>query len=269
MEEASLHALAHKLKESRKYRGICEDTLYRVSAWALERHPNPKQATKAAKRKLHQIYGAFCGQIKTETIERLLSDLPSWRDGALLRDACKRILQCHASTQERLPVMEALFSELFRRTGRPKRIMDLACGLNPFAWPWMGLGLDTVYHAVDIDCRLISHINGFFAHMGITGSAVCEDILTSIPSVESDVVLLLKALPGLEQQDKGSSIKLLEGLQTRHIAVSFPVKSLGSREKGMQQHYGHFMEQLVDGLDASVEMTRFSNEALYIIDRRR
>ncbi len=268
MEENNLFEIVNKLKESRKYKNICDDTLYRMAEWALKRHKNPKQAIKAAKRKLHQVYGAFFEQINMAAIEMLVDDLPPCREDKLLRDACKQILQCHSSTRERLPVTENLFYDLFQRIGRPNIIIDLACGLNPFAWPWMDLKSDTIYHAIDIDCRLIFYINKFFSHLGIAESAICHDILTSTPKVESDVVFLFKALPGIEQQKRGSSIRLLKALRTHYIVVSFPVKSLGSREKGMQQYYGNFMDRLLNELDSPVEIMSFSNEIFYIIDMK-
>jgi 16S rRNA (guanine(1405)-N(7))-methyltransferase len=266
MEENNLFEIVSKLKESRKYKNICDETLYRMAEWALERHKNPKQAIKTAKRKLHQVYGAYFGQINMAAIEKLIDDLPPCNEDELLRDACKQILQCHSSTRERFPETGNLYYNLFQKVGQPSKIIDLACGLNPFTWPWMDLKSDTIYHAIDIDYRLVFYINKFFSHMGIAGSALCHDILTSTPKTESDVVFLLKALPGIEQQKKGSSIKLLKALRTHYIVVSFPIKSLGSREKGMQQYYGNFMDQLINELDSPVEIMNLSNEVFYIID---
>ncbi len=268
MEPYALLEIVSRLKESGKYRNICSDTLYRMAGWALKRNKSPKQAIKAAKRKLHQVYGAYFKQMNMATIEALVDGLPPRSEDGRLRDTCRQLLRCHSSTRERLPVMEKVFCDLFQKTGRPKAIVDLACGLNPFAWPWMNLEPDTRYHAMDIDCRMIGHINTFFSHLGMPQSAVCHDILTSVPSVKSDVVFLFKALPVIEQQERGRSLKLLKDLQTHTIVVSFPTKSLGSREKGMQQHYGDFMNRLIEELDTSVRIMDVPNEVFYIIDKK-
>jgi len=258
-----------RLRESRKYRDLCGDTLYRMAGWALERNKDPKQAVKLAKRKLHQVYGAYVEQMDGSTIEALVDALPRDSEGGALRNVCREILQCHSSTRERLPEMDRLFSDLFQRTGRPSTIADIACGLNPFAWPWMHLRSDARYHAMDIDRRLVANVNRFFSRVGIAECATCHDILVSTPAVESDVVFLFKTLPVVEQQEKGRSLRLLEELRTDHVVASFPVESLGGRKKGMRRTYGDFMDALLDRLDVSAEMMALSNEVFYVIDMRR
>ena len=255
-----------KLRESAKYRNVCFDTLYRVAGWSLERHENPKQAIKAAKRKLHQVYGAYLDQMNMATLASLVGDLPPASEDELLRDTCRRLLRCHSSTRERLAVTGKVYGDLWEATGRPRTILDLACGVNPFAWPWMNLEPSTRYCAIDMDHRLISHINTFFSHLGMAEDAACQDILTSTPRLKADAVLLFKALPVLEQQEKGSSIKLLEALRARYAVVSFPSKSLGNREKGMRQAYDSFMGQLLNRLGVTAKTLNYTNETFYVVD---
>jgi len=266
MTENALTRIVQELRESKKYRNVCSDTLYRVAGWALERHRHPRQAAKAAKRKLHQVYGAYLDQMNLTALAPLVADLPSVREDQSLTDTCRKMLRCHSSTRERLPILEQVYTDLFRITGRPGTILDLACGLNPFAWPWMNLERSTRYCAIDMDHRLVSHINAFFSHLGLEADAACHDILTSIPPSRPDVVFLLKTLPVLEQQEKGSSVRLLEMLHARYAIVSFPGKSLGNRERGMRQTYDGVMKQLLNTIKASAEMLAYPNETFYVVD---
>jgi 16S rRNA (guanine(1405)-N(7))-methyltransferase len=261
----ALQRIIEQLRDAPKYRNLCEETLARTAAYALARHKNAKDALKAAKRKLHQVYGAYFDQVDLPRIERLVNALPASPPEADLRATCRQILQCHASTRERLAILDAAFSALFAETGPPKTIADLACGLQPFAVPWMNLAPDTRYCAFDIDRRLTAAINTFFARAGRPGTAECRDVLVTAPEIPVDVAFLLKTLPGLERQKKGSAAELLERLRARHVVVSFPAKSLGGREKGMGEHYGAFMDALASRWRIPVRRIAFPGEVFYLL----
>jgi len=252
------------LKRSRKYADLCNDTLVRIADWAATRHKTPKSAIKAAKRKLHQIHGAFCDQLDRARIEELVESLPDGTADAVLHATCREILACHASTAERLPIIDGLYAQLFAATGAPSAIVDLACGLHPFALPWMPLPPDACYHAYDIDRRLIGVANAFLERTGRPATAECRDILVSPPDVKADVAFLLKTVPCLEQQQKGATVRLLRQLRVRHAVVSFPAKTLGGREKGMRTHYDAVMSAIAEELGASTRRFDYLNETFYV-----
>lgn len=161
-----LQGLVAQLRQTRKYVHTCDDALRRVAGWALARHAKPKEAVKAAKRKLLQVCAAYLAPECLAKVEAAVLSLPTEPNGDDMRDMCRRILGTHASTAERLGILENVYSTLFAITGRPRVVLHLACGLHPFALLWMGLGLDVEYHAVDLDHRLIACINAFFARLG-------------------------------------------------------------------------------------------------------
>lgn len=258
--------LVQKLRATRKYRNTCEDTLARVARWALARHESPRDALKAAKRKLHQVYGAYLQQTDLDRIEALAASIPTPGSPEAAAAACRQILCHHASTRERFPILSEAFSSILERTGAPKTVLDLACGLNPFAIPWMNLPEGARYYAFDIDRRLIAAVNDLFDRIGQTGAARCHDIFVSLPEMEADVTFLLKTLPCLEQQEKGISLPLLRRLRTRHAVVSFPAKSLGGREKGMVGHYDKFMGRLLGELGAPATRMAFPSEVFYVVN---
>lgn len=248
------------LRQSRKYRDVCEQTLVRMAEWALVRYPDVKAACKAARRKLHQVYGAYVGQVDVRRIGQALDRL----DAENPRPACAEILRGHVSTAERWGILEDVFPVLWREIGRPDSVMDLACGLNPFALPWMGLD-GAAYYACDIDVPLMACAQRFLDAMDIRGKAECRDLLVSLPEQRVDVALLLKTLPCLEQQEKGAGMRVLQGLDAMHIAVSFPARSIGGRDKGMVAHYDGVIRQVAEALHRQVCTLTFPGETFYVL----
>ncbi len=267
MAGGELEEVVSALRGSRKYRFLCEDTLRRVAAWAGARHPGRREIVKAAKRKLHQAYGAYLEGADPAEVEAEVRALPADLPDEELRAVCLGILRRHASTEERVPFMAEAYSEVFRRTGTPRAVLDLACGLNPFAFPWMGLPEDVAYHACDIDTRIVSAVDAFLSWLGVSHSAACADVLVSVPEVEADVALLLKTLPCLERQEKGSGARVVREVTARWVVVSFPAQSLGGREKGMREHYREGMRRIEAELGASAEEIAFPNETFYVLEK--
>ncbi len=263
MEQSVPHQMVSDLRRTRKYRELCEDTLYRAASWALMRHKTPKEALKAAKRKLHQVYGAYLNGIDFGKLEDWIDNLSSSSSQSSLRETCLRILDCQTSTAERVPILDSCFSDLFRETGEPTSILDLACGLNPFALPWMGVSPNMSYFAWDVDKRLISATNEFFIRTGRPPTAEFLDVLASPLDLRVDVVFLLKSLPFLEQQEKWFGARLLREANARFAVISFPARSIGGRDKGMVRHYERFMEKMTGELGLSVSKHVYPTETFY------
>jgi len=256
-----------RLKRTVKYRYLCEETLCRIAHWAAVRHPSARMALKAAKRKLHQVYGAYIDRIDFVRIKAAADGPPCPLTHAGIRRACHEILKGHASTAERLPIMGDLYPHLFREIGQPDSLLDMACGLNPFALPWMGLPPQTRYVAWDIDGRLVSLIRGFLTRVGQAQKAVCRDVLVSSADLRADVAFLFKTIPCLEQQEKGAGVALLRRVRADVVVVSFPTQSLGGREKGMAQQYERTMVRIVDELKLPVRKMTYPGEIFYVLEK--
>jgi 16S rRNA (guanine(1405)-N(7))-methyltransferase len=71
----------------------------------------------------------------------------------------------HASTRERAPHLDGFYAPIWEVTGTPASVLDLGCGLNPLALPWMGIG-DAMYHAIDVDAGTLDVARGFLAAVG-------------------------------------------------------------------------------------------------------
>lgn len=239
-----LQAVAEALEQAPKYGHLCKDTLFRIACWAVTRSKSQKEAVKRGKRKLHQVYGAYVEEWDVRRLEELLALIASAHDEEQVKTVCRSVLFQHASTRERIQVLGSFYEGIFALLGHPKRLLDIGCGLHPFALPWMHLSKDCEYLALDIDSRVVAAVNRFFALLGQTGQARCQDTIVTLPREHVNVAFLLKLLPCLEQQESGHAVRLLQGLQADWLVVSFPVLSISGKNKGMRAFYSQLMEQM-------------------------
>ena len=220
------------------YRRLAPSCLRRAAGWGARRHARPPQALKAAKRKLHQGFGAYLATGAHDAIARRLDSLDETSRPEALRRAALDILALHRSSAERLDSLEGFYGAVLDRAGRPESIVDLAAGLNAFALPFAGLAPGTRYVAVDADRGLVEASRRFMALLPWPGEAIWADIMDGLPRCEAQLALVLKALPCLERQRRGAALGLLERLSAvPRIVVSYPTRSLGGRAKGMAATY--------------------------------
>ena len=259
--------LVGRLRQSRKYGGVCEDTLARAVDWALVRHARPSDALKAARRKLHQVHGAYFNEFDRRRLDRAIAAVDSGASEEAVRAACADVLGMHASTAERVEIAEEMYCDVFGLTGVPRSVSDIACGLNPFFLPWMGLPAGTRYDASDIDSGVVSAVGRLIPALGYVGGAESRDVLAAPPAGRPDVTLLLKTAPCLERQEPGSVVRLLRAIRSPFVVVSFPTKSLGGREKGMRRSYAKFMAEVTAELSVEVQKLEYDTEAVYVLRR--
>ena len=186
-------------------------------------------------------------------------------DPAAFRRQCRSLMECHASTRERLPVLDAFYAAILNRLAPVHSVLDLGCGLNPLAIPWMPLAGDCIYHAYDAHADLIQFLTAALPLTGIEGSAHLVDLTQDIPDQTADLALVLKCLPSLEQLDRAAGARLLTTLRVKHMVVSFPVWSLGGRQKGMRATYAAHFQQIVAGQSWRVEELEFPTELVYVV----
>jgi 16S rRNA (guanine(1405)-N(7))-methyltransferase len=235
--ESDLAAVVSAVSSSRKYRALCTDTLRRIAAQELAKHGSVKAAVKATKRRLHQVYAAFEADIDYGELYRDLEAAREAGSEGEFRAACRDGLAQHSSTRERLPILDRFYAEIWQHTGQPASVLDLGCGLNPLALPWMELSESTPYIALDIDAERVRFLNHYLLLVGRQPLARCQDLLTHLPDDRADVALLLKTAASLERQEEGATVQLIEHLRASFVIVSFAVQSLTGREKGMVEHY--------------------------------
>ncbi len=257
------------LKQSRKYKSLCDETLNRVAAWAAARSKNGKEAVKRAKTKLHQVYGAYLGGWDAREAGALLDQLIGGQSEEDVRRICRDMLFMHASMRERMQGLDEIYARIFDVTGRPSRLLDIGCGFQPFALPWMNLPREAKYIGTEIDTRIVDLANRFLARIGQTGEIRAQDVLVSVPTDEVDVVFLFKILPSLEQQEKGCSGRILHEINAARVVVSLPTRTLGGRDVGMDEYYRRMMEEILRGGKWTVTEFAVERELFCILDKRR
>jgi len=249
-----------------KYAAISPELVTRLAQKELAKGRTIKEIIKAVRSKLHQIGGAYQEKpIDYAQLSRALGALTSDRYDGEFQAYCRSVLTRHASTNERLAIIESYY-EILQPILPVQSILDLACGLNPMTLPWMPVPGSVPYYAYDIYTDMIDYINTYFAHIGQAGQARLCDLVEMIPSQPCHLALLLKTIPCLEQIDKSVGPRLLNGINAEYLLVSFPAKSLGGHSKGMAKTYDtHFNEMLNASPWRVLQKILFSNELLILL----
>jgi 16S rRNA (guanine(1405)-N(7))-methyltransferase len=211
---------------------------------------------------LREVYGAFILEDykkRTDLLEELKRD-PS-------REAHDKILALHQSTKERLPYYDYVYRKIFETTGIPRKIVDLACGLNPISYPYMECRAE--YLACDISDDDMKFIEEYFHIRDIGGAAMridlTKDDVTGL-TAGFDVCFLFKALDTLEATKRNISRNIMKNISSSYIAVSFATKSIGGK-KSIRNERRSWFDKLVkkNGWDCSV--FELPNEIFYIIKK--
>ena len=245
--------LFERLAASKKYRDVCPDTIERILTECRAKYRREKEIDKAAREKLHGITAAFM----TDAEYRRAMEIAR-QDGDLAE-----LMNCHASTRERLPLEDADSVYAHLLDAPCTSVLDLACGLNPAylqnRYPEMRVtGVDIsgqcvrVLRALGVDARL--------------GDLLSED---AIPQARYSVALLFKILPLLDRQSAGSARRILESVNADKLICSFPTRSLSGRNVGMAAHYAAWMrDQLPEKwqIERTVET---DNELYYVLKEKR
>lgn len=150
----AVEEVARTVLASRKYRSLDERLVRRFARESLAAHPRPADAAKHAKRKLHQAFGAFLSGSPTRAVDRCVDAVLRGDDD--LRSACRTAMRSHASTSERTDHLDDLYASVAAWCGPVRSVLDLACGLNPLAIPWMELTPGARYACCDIDRTLMA-----------------------------------------------------------------------------------------------------------------
>ncbi len=256
-------ALVDSVRASGKYSTIAPQLIAHLVEIELEKRQRPKEVVKAVKNRLHQVVGAY-----TDVRPRYgewLKLLGGAETPEALRVACRTIMEGHASSRERLGMLEEFYTTLLGDLPPIHSVIDVACGLNPLAIPFMPLMPDARYLAVDVMTDLMAFLGEAIRLVGMQSEVQVGDVTRAMPSHQADVALVIKAIPCLQQIDRTVGIGLIEALLARCVIVSYPVRSLGGNEKGMRAHYADAFNSLVDGKGWQVERFDFADELAFRI----
>lgn len=262
--ESELDKLVTAVLRSSKYRTVSPVLVRAIGAEELAKRPSLKAAIKATKSKLHQVGGAYL-EAKPD-YAAALDRLRAARDSdSAFRAACRDIMQWHTSTRERLPILDEFYTKTLASLPPVRSVLDIACGLNPLAWPWMPFDPTTIYIAHDIYADSIAFVQEWMEIAGINGRATVRDVLHDPPAAPVDLALLLKTLPCLEQLQNNAAATLLDALNARYLLISYPAASLGGRRKGMVATYTAQFETLANGRSWTYQRFEFATELAFLV----
>ena len=267
IDETAVDTVVAAVKQSRKYRDTSEETIRQLAVEAVTEFKKPKPAEKAVRRRLHSIMAPYLGDPDYTAARELLTDIFVRGDDNAIRAACRDLMHTHLSTRERLPILDIFYRDIFAITGPPRRLLDIACGLNPLAFPWMGLapaGMDFV--AYDIHEPRVEFLNHYFILQGLPPLAFVKDVAVSAPAESGDVALFLKEMPRFERNYPGRGRALLDSIDTRWLVVSFPtISTHGGRN--LTNRYREFFHQIIDGSGWPVTELLFDTELVFCADK--
>ena len=236
--------LVEALQATRKYGRVHPGVLARVARRSLANHGH-RDALKAAKRALHELAGAFLDADSSRRAERLVRSMPD-ADTEARRRLCRDVLGLHASSAERLPGMKELYERIWQAAAdvrgvacsAPVRVLDVACGLSPFALPWMGLAPGSSYRGIDADGRVVELARQALPYLEASSlreppAVEVEDVLEPPGAAYGrfDVALMLKTLPTLERLAPGAGVDLVRRTAAPVVVISTATGSLGGRRR--------------------------------------
>jgi 16S rRNA (guanine(1405)-N(7))-methyltransferase len=251
---------------SRKYRHVDRRLVGRLAAEELAKPTDPAEKVRAVRGRLHQAVCAY--RVGEPRYDRWLAALRrAGGDREALKAACLEAMRGHASTRERLPILERFYRAVM--PDGAGSVVDVGCGLNPLAIPWMGLaapaGHPVRYRAYDVDADLVAFLNAALPLLGVDGRAETCDAAGDAACLErgADVALLLKLLPCLEQIAPGAGERLVGAIDARRLVVSFPTRSLGGVRKGMGRTYQTRYGDRLGG-----QAIELPGELVFVVDRQ-
>lgn len=270
IDEPTIRRMITRVLNSKKYRqtGLNPATIKDLILQEAPHHTSPKHIQKAVRRKLHNIVAPYLGEPNYDILTKELLELSDTTPNSpQLKEYCRKVLLQHASTAERIPLMPEFYSRLFAVTGKPTQILDLACGLHPLAFPWMGLPTTVHYHAYDILQPRVDFINHFFIILGMAPLAENRDILVNPPTCPADLGIFFKEAHRLEKRQPGCNSSFWEKLNVEILAVSLPSQNLSGTHSLLDTHRNLVYANLPE--NRRIHEIEFDNEIIFLIEKDR
>ena len=266
--QPDLNALVEKIASSRKYRstGIPRATIADILLQELKRFPKAADALESARAILHNVLAPYLGDPDYEAGQMKLARINTGRDKEALSAFCLEILAMHDSTRERLSYMNDFYTSIREIAPQARVILDLACGLNPFALPMMGLPQNVNYHAYDIHQPRVDLINHFLESQTLKPLAEVRDVLLDPPQIKADAAFLFKEAHRMEKRRKGCSGELVKAINAKVIFISLPNRSLDG-QRDLHQRMDALFQQIRAGLSGEIGSREFPGETLYWIKK--
>lgn len=268
-DDKVLKDLVSEVLEKPKYQHIHKGLIETVAAAELAKGRKKKETQKAVLSKLHQIGTAFFSQKPDyEKWRNELTSVPDDIHSDQAKAYCLKLMESHYSTDERLLILTDFYQQILNSIKPIQSILDLACGLNPLAFPWMPIDDETRYYGCDIFTDMIDFLNTFAAHFGIHAKFETCNLLDAVFNTPAKIAFLLKTTPNLEQLKKGFILQLLDSIPAEYILFSYPISSLSGKSKGMRENYTDQFTLIISNRSWEYERFEFSSELAFLVKKK-
>jgi len=221
---------------------------------------------KGIRAELRKVYGAFILQEyakKKIILERLKDDKDS-------QSIHEELLNLHKSTKERMGHYRILYDKIFEDITGKAVVMDIACGLNPVSNIYFRQKIKK-YIASDISSEDCDFLKAYFDVVNIDNEVFPmdlsdEDNYKKLSSYKCDVCLIFKSLDGIERVKRNITRRLLQSIDTKYFAITFPTLPL-SGHRDIKENRRLWLERLLDGLGWKWDKQLIENELLYRVKK--
>lgn len=232
----------------------------------LLKNKDVKELVKHIRSWFRKQYGMFKTKHSTKT-DRYIEKLKEAIDNSDTKKKdywIEKLLKSHTSTRERLPHYEEFYSKLFEITGKPKKIADLGCGLNPIAITLTNVKLEK-YFASELTTKDCKQLGKFFQVMKIPFHTEPADVSKAeiIVPEEYDITLLLKLVDVIEAKNRNITRSVIENIKSKWIVISFATKSLSGKIIYSNREW---IERVLEGY--TYETISVENELFYVVKNK-
>ena len=263
MAPSKMADIESRILGSKKYRDIHPSVVQRQIEQLRSRYTSDKDLEQAVRRKLHQAFGAYVDGNWKRKFSAGLKEIGSADEDQVLR-VSRRMMDLHASTRERTGILSEFAELVAQLIPESADVLDIACGLNALCLPAIREQRRFHYTGIDLHREMMLEMQAFADLARVEATLLWDDVLTaSFP--RSDVAMLLKLLPCLEHQEEGSALELLRRIEADVLLVSYPTRSIGGTDVGMEETYRSQINTLAKGLGRGVEEYLSSSEAFYVL----
>ena len=227
----------------------------------IERSADIKKLIKEIRALLRTSYGLF----QHGDIEKARQMIQKTKKNEHLLPA---LLELHASTKERLPHYLRFFKDIFGIVGKADSILDLGCGFNPLAVPWMGHAPKT-YAAVELYETDVAFIKEYFKRTAHETKLEAHTI--DLEKKEQRLVLyhkkydLVFALKLFDLLKKKTVEDLAQNIHCRWLAASFSTKTIAGKRMNVPRR-GWF-QKMLRRLGYSFTTLTYENELVYLVKK--
>lgn len=261
-----INEIVEEIANSKKYASVSQEVIERACIEASKKYKKKKEILSEAKKQLHIIYESFltknCQSVAIKRIEEYSGD-----DMATDKSFSKELLSLHISTNERLENIDEIYGFISQYIAKECTLSDVGCGFNPLALPFLSKK-PARYLAYEISQETVDLINLYFERVGEDHyHAELLDAVNNSPPVHSSLLLAFKLLPLLQQQKKGRAIDFLVESSFEYAIISFPIKSLSGKNKGMESFYSSFFESNLPAQITINDRKVINNELFYVLKK--